>query len=135
MSYARSKRISEEIKKVVSSLIMTEIKDPRVSKLTTVTHVETTRDLSFVYIYISVFDKESYKKSTIEGLNKAKGFIRREIGRKVSLRATPEPIFKLDESIETGVNMSAMINKVVAKHNPMHDQEVESESDEDDDDE
>ncbi len=135
MSYARSKRISEEIKKVVSSLIMTEIKDPRVSKLTTVTHVETTRDLSFVYIYVSVFDKDSYKESTIEGLNKAKGYIRREIGKRVSLRATPEPIFKLDESIENGVHMSAVINEVVSKHNPKHDQEVDADSNEEDDDE
>lgn len=135
MSYARNKRISEEIKKVVSSLIMTEIKDPRVSSLTTVTHVETTRDLSYVYIYVSVFDKESYKKSTIEGLNKAKGFVRREIGRRVKLRATPEPIFKLDESIENGIHMSAVINDVVSKHNPLHDQEVEETPDEEDDDE
>ena len=135
MSYARSKRISEEIKKVVSSLIMTELKDPRVSKLTTVTHVETTRDLSFAYIYISVFDNDAHKESTIEGLNKAKGFIRREIGRRVKLRAVPEPIFKLDESIENGIHMSAVINEVVSKHNPLHEQEVESDSDEEEDDE
>jgi len=135
MSYARSKRISEEIKKVVSSLIMTEIKDPRVSNLTTVTHVETTRDLSFVYIYVSVFDSDAHKQSTIEGLNKAKGFIRREIGKRVSLRATPQPIFKLDESIENGVHMSAVINEVVGKHNPLNDQEVASDSDEEEDDE
>lgn len=135
MSYARSKRISEEIKKVVSSLIMTELKDPRVSKLTTVTHVETTRDLSFAYIYISVFDNNAHKESTIEGLNKAKGFIRREIGRRVKLRAVPEPIFKLDESIENGIHMSAVINEVVSKHNPLHDQEVDSDSDEEEDDE
>lgn len=135
MSYARSKRISEEIKKVVSSLIMTELKDPRVSKLTTVTHVETTRDLSFAYIYISVFDNNAHKESTIEGLNKAKGFIRREIGRRIKLRAVPEPIFKLDESIENGIHMSAVINEVVSKHNPLHDQEVDSDSDEEEDDE
>ncbi|MBN2898696.1 MAG: 30S ribosome-binding factor RbfA [Clostridia bacterium] len=135
MSYARSKRISEEIKKVVSSLIMTELKDPRVSKLTTVTHVETTRDLSFSYIYISVFDDDMHKKSTIEGLNKAKGFIRREIGKRVKLRIVPEPIFRLDESIENGIHMSAMINEVVSKHNPLHDQEVEEDSEEEEDDE
>lgn len=126
MSYARSKRISEEIKKVVSSLIMSGIKDPRVSKLTTVTHVETTRDLSFVYIYVSVYDNNAHKEDTIEGLNKAKGFVRREIGKRVKLRAVPEPIFKLDESIENGIQMSAKINEVVSKHNPLHDIEEES---------
>lgn len=133
MSYARNKRISEEIEKVVSSLIMAEIKDPRVSKLTTVTHVETTRDLSFVYIYVSIFDKETFKESTIEGLNKAKGFIRREIGKRVKLRAVPEPIFKLDESIENGIHMSAVIDEVVSKHNPLHDLEDEASKEEDDD--
>lgn len=135
MSYARSKRISEEIKKVVSSLIMSGIKDPRVSKLTTVTHVETTRDLSFVYIYVSVYDNNAHKEDTIEGLNKAKGFVRREIGKRVKLRAVPEPIFKLDESIENGIQMSAKINEVVSKHNPLHDMEEVSSIDGEEDDE
>jgi ribosome-binding factor A len=61
MSYARSKRISEEIKKIVSGLLMNEIKDPRISKLTTVTDVETTRDLRFTYIYVSIFDNDRKK--------------------------------------------------------------------------
>ncbi len=127
MSYARSKRISEEIKKVVSSVIMTELKDPRISNLTTVTFVETTRDLSFSYIYISVFGDEFKKNETIEALNKAKGFIRREIGKKIKLRAVPEPIFRLDESIENGVNMSSKIDEVISTHNPLH--EIEDSQD------
>ena len=112
MSYARNKRISEEIKKIVSSLIMNEIKDPRVSKLTTVTDVETTRDLRFTYIYVSIFDNDKKKVSTVQGLNSAKGYIRKEIGAKLNLRYTPEPIFRVDESMDNAMHINELINKV-----------------------
>ena len=116
MSYARSKRISEEIKKIVSGLLMNEIKDPRISKLTTVTDVETTRDLRFTYIYVSIFDNDKKKLSTIEGLNSAKGYVRKEIGTKLNLRYTPEPIFKVDESMDNAMHINSLINKVAKNH-------------------
>ena len=81
MSIARGKKISEEIKKIVSHIMMFEIKDPRVSKLSSITHVEVTNDLRFVTIYISVFDPKHNVDVHIEGLNSAKGFIRKEIGK------------------------------------------------------
>ncbi len=112
MGYPRNKRISEEIKKIVSHLIMYDIKDPRIPSMTSVTHVDTTRDLRFTYIYISVLDSKADKNAIIEGLNSAKGFVRKEIGKELKLRYTPEPIFKMDESIETGIYISKLINDV-----------------------
>lgn len=112
MGYPRNKRISEEIKKIVSHLIMYEIKDPRIPSLTSVTHVETTRDLRFTYIYVSVLDSKADKGDIIDGLNSAKGFVRKEIGKELKLRYTPEPVFKMDESIETGIYISKLINDV-----------------------
>jgi ribosome-binding factor A len=112
MRYSRVNRISEEIKKIVSNLIMNELKDPRISKLTSVTHVETTGDLRYTNIYISTFSNNSDEDETIEALNKAKGYIRKELGKHLKLRYTPEPIFKLDKSIKQGVYMSKLIEKV-----------------------
>lgn len=112
MRYDRTLRISEEIKKVVSQVIRSEIKDPRISPLTSITRVETTNDLRFVNIHISVLGDEESADATLQGLKSAKGFIRSAIGKAVSLRYTPEPIFKLDQSIEISVRMSKLIDDV-----------------------
>ncbi len=131
MSKPRSKRISEEIRKIVSEVIRTDIKDPRVSKMATITSVETTRDLRFATIYVSVFDSEDMKAKTIEGLNRAKGYIRRQMGDQLDLRYTPEPIFKLDESIENAIHLS----KLIRDSQPAKPVEVEEEQEDDEDEE
>ncbi len=112
MGITRTRRISEEIKKVVSNLILFELKDPRISRMTSVTSVDTTNDLRYTNIYISVYDPNADLDQTIEGLNKAKGFIRKEIGKAIDLRYTPEPVFIKDESIEKGVYLTNLIKKV-----------------------
>ncbi len=114
MSKQRNKRISEEIKKIVSHLIMFNMKDPRVSKMTSVVHVDTTNDLSFTNIYISVYDPKADPQKTLEGLNSAKGFIRKEIGKELKLRITPEPVFVLDRSIENGMYINQLLKDVGA---------------------
>lgn len=112
MKDKRINRISGEVKKVVSELLNNGLKDPRISTLTTVTNVEVTRDLSFAYIDISVFGDEKEKQDSLKGLNSAKGYIRNEIARKVDLRHVPEPIFRLDESLERAMYMTELIKKV-----------------------
>ncbi len=112
MDNKRISRISEEVKKVVSGIISNELKDPRISPMTSVTHVEVTRDLRYAKIYISVLGDDNEKKDTLEGLENAKGFIRREIGNSINLRYVPEPLFSLDDSIEQGIYMSKLIDKV-----------------------
>lgn len=112
MGITRTRRISEEIKKVVSNLILFELKDPRISRMTSVTSVDTTNDLRYTNIYISVYDPNADLDQTIEGLNKAKGFIRKEIGKAIDLRYTPEPVFIKDESIEKGVYLTNLIKKI-----------------------
>jgi len=133
VSKPRSKRISEEIRKIVAEVIRNDIKDPRVSKMATITSVETTRDLRFATIYVSVFDSDEMKEKTIEGLNRAKGFIRRAIGDKLDVRYTPEPIFKLDETIENAIHLSKLIREAQPE-SPSEvnddDNEVEDEEDE-----
>lgn len=128
MGITRTRRISEEIKKVVSNLLLFELKDPRISRMTSVTSVDTTNDLRYTNIYISVYDPNADIDQTIEGLNKAKGFIRKEIGKAIDLRYTPEPIFIKDQSIEKGVYLTNLIKKVNENDDAVH---VADEDDED----
>lgn len=112
MSTKRVGRISEEIKRLVSLIIRRELKDPRISPMTSVTAVEVTRDLSYATIYLSVLGDEKDRENTLIAFNKASSFIRKEISSKLKIRHTPELIFKIDKSIEHGLYMSKLIEKV-----------------------
>ncbi|WP_425447482.1 30S ribosome-binding factor RbfA [Dethiothermospora halolimnae] len=112
MGSKRLNRIAEEIKKVVSSIIANKLKDPRISTMTSITKVTVTRDLRYAKIYVGVLGNEKEKKDSLNGLKSAKGFIRRGIGETINLRYTPEPLFYLDESIEHGIYISKLIDKV-----------------------
>lgn len=112
MKYNRTLRISEEIKKIVSELIMSELKDPGIAPFTTVTRVETTNDLRFANIYVSILGQDEGQEQTLEALNRAKGFVRRQIGNELNLRYTPEPVFKYDSSIEYSRHMSDLIESL-----------------------
>ena len=126
MNDKRINRISEEVKRVVSDLLLIEIKDPRISGMPSVNRVNVTKDLKFAKIYISVLGNEEEKANTIKGLESAKGFIRKEIGRRIDLRHVPEPLFYLDESIEQAIQMSKLIdevNKDIQERYAGHDEE------------
>lgn len=106
----RTGRISEEMKKEISRIIQNELKDPRLPQMTSVISADVTRDLRYAKVYISVLGSEQEEKDAIEGLKSASGFIRREIGRRLKLRYTPELLFELDRSIERGVYITKLIN-------------------------
>ncbi len=113
MKYSRTLRVSEEIKKIVSALLRDQLKDPRLASLISITRVETTNDLRMTTIYVSVIGGDL--DETLEGLNSAKGFIRRTIGQELKLHYTPEPIFKPDNSISESIRMSKLIDEVNKK--------------------
>jgi ribosome-binding factor A len=112
MNDKRINRISEEVRKVVSDLLLSEIKDPRISGMPSVNRVNVSKDLKFAKIYISVLGNEEDKINTIKGLENAKGFIRTEIGKRVQLRHVPEPLFLLDQSIEQAMHLTKLIDEV-----------------------
>ncbi|KXG75796.1 30S ribosome-binding factor RbfA [Thermotalea metallivorans] len=115
MGYPRTSRISEEIKRIVSQLMMNELKDPRLSPLTSIVGVEVTKDLRYANIYISVYGSQEEKENSLKALQNAAGYIRKEIGRSLKLRYTPELLFKIDQSIEQGMYISDLISKVTKK--------------------
>ncbi|MDK2798533.1 MAG: ribosome-binding factor [Clostridiales bacterium] len=112
MSYNRINRISEEIKKELSEIIR-ELKDPRIPAMTSVILVDVTRDLRYAKVYISVMGTQEQQNNAIAGLKSAAGFIRKEIGRRVQLRYTPEFTFVLDESIEHGAHISKLLHEIL----------------------
>lgn len=102
-------RINEEVRRELSNIIR-ELKDPRISLMTSVTSVEVAPDLKTCKIFISVLGDEKARKDTMDGLKSSKGFIRRELAHTINLRNTPELTFFEDDSIEYGVKMSKMID-------------------------
>lgn len=119
----RQGRLGEEIKKIVSELLLRELKDPRLSAMISVTAVEVTSDGSYATVYLSVLGMNPSEETAaeqqhdvIEGMNNAKGLIKKEIGRQVKLRHVPELIFKIDKSMEYGRHISKIINELDIKN-------------------
>ncbi len=114
----RSGRLGEEIKKIISSLLLREIKDPKLlESMVSVSAVEVTNDGSYATVYISVlgtgkggFATDEEKDEIVQAFGRAKGLIKREIGKKIKLRHVPELIFKIDNSMEYGIKMSSLID-------------------------
>ena len=105
MASNRISRINEEIQRQLSADIR-RLKDPRVSGsgMVSVTRVDTTGDLRYAKIYVSVLDK-SQEKDVLKGLKSAAGFLRRELGASLRLRYTPELQFIADDSIQYGAHI------------------------------
>lgn len=111
MANLRVHRVAEQMKKEMGDIIEHRIKDPRVG-FVTVTGVDLTGDLQEATVYISVLGDKDKKASTLEGLLKAKGFIRSEIGKRIRLRKTPEIQFAFDQSVEYGSHIDQLIHKL-----------------------
>jgi len=107
----RIEKLQELIKQEMSKMLLKELKDPRIG-FVTVTDVEMTGDLREAKIYVSVMGGEEQVKTSLEGLNSALGFIRREIGHRIRLRFTPEISFALDTSLDYGDHIQKLLLQV-----------------------
>lgn len=105
-------RINEEVYRELANIIRGEIKDPRISPLTSVVAVEVAPDLKTCKAYISVLGNDEARKSTLQGLKSAEGYIKNQLAKRINLRNTPSITFVMDTSIEYGVNMSKLIEDV-----------------------
>ena len=110
MASNRINRINEEITRELSMRIR-DLKDPRVQGLVSITRVETTPDLRYAKVYISILDK-SDAKEVMRGLRSAGGYLRRELGHALSLRYTPELVFQRDDSIDTGARVLTILRSI-----------------------
>ena len=113
MAGYKSDRVAEDIKREIIAIIRDEIKDPRVQgKLLTVIRVEVTGDLSYAKAYISAMEGIDAAKEAVAGLKNAAGYIRREVGKRLHLRKTPELKFIADDSIEKGMKIAGMLGNM-----------------------
>lgn len=111
MSFKRTDRISEEIKKELSSIIR-DLKDPRIGLMTSVVSVQVSNDLRYAKAFISIMGTEEEKKETLKALKSASGFIRREIGGRIKIYCVPEFTFVEDTTIEYGAHINDLLNQI-----------------------
>ena len=117
----RIEKLQELIKQEMGKMLLTDIKDPRIG-FVTVTEVEMTGDLREAKIYVSIMGNDEQIKSSWEGLNSALGFIRREIGKRIKIRFTPEISFALDKSLDYSEHIQKLLLKVKSEetHNEIN---------------
>ena len=121
MATNRINRINEDIQRELASLIRT-VKDPRVHGLISITRVETTPDLRYAKVYASFLEADR-AADALKGLKSASGYLRRELGRSLQLRYTPELQWALDDSITYGARMLELINSLEVKQDDETDPE------------
>lgn len=109
MSIKRSDKVAEAIHEIISGLLVKGVKDPRIG-FTTVTGVKMTDDLHLATIYFTVVGDESARRSTEQGLNSARGYIRKEMGKTLRMRYVPDIIFKYDESSDYGRRIDSLLD-------------------------
>lgn len=111
MTRLRVQKLERQIERDVSSILMTEVKDSRVGFIT-ITSVQLTNDLSIATIYYTVLGKDERTKAAGEALERAKGFIRTELGKRLQIRKVPEIHFKYDNSSEYGNKIDEILRNL-----------------------
>lgn len=109
-AYDRIDRISEEVHKAIDRIIRDEVNDPRVGGTWSIVRCEVTRDLRYAKVRVSILEEER-RKDMMAALNRAAGFIRRELGREVDLRYVPEIQFELDTNIEYAAKINRLLEE------------------------
>ncbi len=117
MATRRQVQVADEIRREIGELILRQIRDPRVG-FVSVTEVDLSSDLRYAHVNISVFGTQEKRQQTLTALQHAAGFFRREIGRTLQLRYTPEIIFRLDDSLERGDRILRLLDQVKQSHPP-----------------
>lgn len=113
MGRNRASIVGDEMQKVISDIIMNRLKDPRVPILTSVTDVRMSSDLSYATIYISVYGDDKVRNDAMKAISQARGFIRKEMVKRINLRVAPELIFKLDTTLEDAAKLDSVIDRAL----------------------
>ena len=111
-SFSRRDRVSEQIRREIAELVRTELKDPR-NGMISITEVTVTADYAHAKVYFSTLAGSENVPSVLKGLETAAGFLRRELGKRISIHTTPQLHFVFDQSLERGADMSKLIQQAV----------------------
>ena len=110
-TYKRADRVADQIRMEVADILMRKVKDPRVHDVT-VTDVDLTGDLRTAYVFITTMETGEAERNVFSGLSKASGFVRAELGRRLSLRYLPDLIFKKDISGPRGDRIMQLLEEL-----------------------
>ena len=111
----RMDKINEEHRKELSIIIDTDLKNPHITGMISVTKVKTSPDLRYARVYISLLNCKNVKE-TLDGLKSASGFMRTELAKRVNLRYTPELRFEIDDSMEYGARIENILKNIIPKN-------------------
>ena len=111
--FSRKDRVAEQIRRELAELIRTELKDPRVGMIS-ITDVEVTADYAHAKVFFSTLAGSEHLEDVMTGLQKASGFLRRELGKRISIHMTPQLHFVFDQSLERGADLSKLIQEALA---------------------
>ncbi len=123
MATHRRERLEELVKRVVADALLSEIKDPRIG-FVSVVRVKLAKDYSVADIFVSVLGDDTQKKKSMAGIESARSYIQFLVGKGIQLRTTPRLVFHLDTSVEEGVRMVGVIEKLDAGDGGRHDEEA-----------
>jgi ribosome-binding factor A len=111
MEGKRSEKVADLIQKEISEMLLKTVKDPRIG-FVTITRVAVSEDCRLAKVYFSVTGTLAERKRSTEGLNSAKGYVRKELGRRMTLKYTPEIMFQFDPSIEYAIHIGEVIHQL-----------------------
>ena len=117
MEGKRSEKVADLIQKEISQMLLKSVKDPRIG-FVTITRVTVSEDCRFAKVYFSVVGTLAERENSMKGLDSAKGYVRKELGRRIRLRYTPEILFQFDPSIEYAIHMEELIQSIHQEKEP-----------------
>jgi ribosome-binding factor A len=109
----RTSRLAEEIREEVAQIIASGLKDPRIG-FVTVTRVDLTEDLRTARVFVGVLGDAAQREKTMAGLNQAAGYVRREVGKRIRVRHTPELLFKYDSGLDATDRVAQLLDETRA---------------------
>ncbi|NLB90915.1 MAG: 30S ribosome-binding factor RbfA [Clostridiales bacterium] len=114
MNKQRTERVAEEIRREVNRIVREDLSDPRIKGTFSITRVDLTNDLSFAKVYVSILEEENAPE-LMKALESASGFVRRELGKNIIIRHTPQITFVKDENIAYGMHIADVIDRVIGE--------------------
>ena len=108
----RIERINSQLRSEISKMILTDIKDPRISGVVSITRVETTGDMSYAKVFVSVYGSDTDKRNTLKAMSSARGFIQNELLHRLAIRRPHSLSFRLDETIEQGNEILELLDSL-----------------------
>lgn len=116
----RGGRVNHTIQRELGILIAEELNDPRLSPMTSVTHVDVNRDLSIAKVYVTVLGADAEREDSLEALRSATTRLQMLISQRIEIRKMPRLTFILDDQLQTGADMEQLIDKVIAEDSRRH---------------